>query len=153
MVEYIRTLWIHQCTHPYDGTWFKVLNHSVIGRACETMISWSFRRLNSLCFKPTIFTFVLTYLLLCRAIQTPFFVSYATLAFFPLFEQFLTFSNLKATRTCSRFWNFKNVGRSSSEQGGIHFSTFCRDMMRRFCWYLWNDLMVRWSGLVISFFQ
>ena len=153
MVEYIITLRIHQCTRPYDGIGLKVLNHSVIGQACETTISWSFRRLNRLCFEPTIFTYVLTYLCLRRAIQAPFFVSYATLAFSLLFEQCLTVSRLKTIKTCSRFQNFSNAKRFYSEQDGIHFSTFCRYMMRIFHCYLRKDLMVKWLGLVISFFR
>ena len=58
----------------------------MIAQACETTISWSFKCLNRLRFKLTIFTFCLTYLHIRRAIQIPFFVSSTTLAFLPLFE-------------------------------------------------------------------
>ena len=154
MVEYIITLRIHQCTRPYDGTRLKVLNHSVIGQACETTISWSFRCLNILRFKLTILTLILTYLHFHGTIQNPFLcILYNPHVFFPLLKQFLIASSLRFIRTCSRFLCSNNVRRYSFNQGGTRYSTFYKDMMRKFHWFLQKGSTVRWLELATSPFQ
>ena len=74
----------------------------------------------------------------------------ANFASLPLSKQCRIALNPRAIKIYFEYQNFESVKRSFFGLGGTHFFTCCKDMMKKFWFFLRWILMGGWSGLVIS---